>query len=59
MDSKLKYAKYPGLNFVDPDILDFWKKTKGTDPDWWDHKEILLVQIIRSVQNMTTQGMQQ
>ena len=48
---ELKYKNYPSLNFVDQDILDFWENSLGGNPDYWDTKEILQVQIIRNLQN--------
>jgi hypothetical protein len=53
-NKELKYKNYPSLNFVDQDILDFWEINLGGNPDYWDTKEILQVQIIRNLQNEQT-----
>jgi hypothetical protein len=54
-NKKTKHQKYPSLDFVDRDILDLWEKVQGEDPDWWDTKEILLVQIIRILREKAPQ----
>ena len=51
MIKETKYPNYPELNFVDPKILDFWAESVGPDPDRWDIKAILMIQIIHELRD--------
>ena len=51
----MKYPNYPTLDFVDDEIIDFWKRTYGDDPDriTWDIPTMLSVQILCEIRKLT------
>lgn len=49
-----KYPEYPELNFIDQEIIDLWKSGNGENPDYWNPRDMLLVQLLKDVRKLTS-----